>query len=315
MKKQLFELYDGGFRADPEAAKRLKVIHIFCLSDCGLLYLIPLCASRNRFYLYPLILKASIMLNENTNPVMNVELFKMKVENQQTMIKQLSGENEELYQQFNHLMIRNNKLLKRIDDQQGIIDDLHIRIEELQLINGNILKLNDGLRSRNDNSSAVDNGLLKSNDRKEETSDEITEFNKVFSEWKNYPGQDAKNEPNLRKQAQMLIHLYHHKALRAANLFSMTGVGGVTGARYVATLKKFGLITYTGARKKGQYEMTRKGADFIEASFSNSLQPESDLSFSVTSKLPRIPVIEQPGIPVREEVKEILIDHFNYTGL
>src|SRR5437868_4076325 len=111
------------------------------------------------------------MLSENKNPVMNIELFQMKVENQQTMIKQLSGENEELYQQFNHLMIRNNKLLKRIDDLQGIIDDLHIRIEELQLINGNILKLNDGLRSRNDHSSAVDNGLLKSNDKKEETSD------------------------------------------------------------------------------------------------------------------------------------------------
>ena len=62
----------------------------------------------------------------------------------------------------------------------------------------------------------------------------------------------------------MLFHLYNTATLRANELFNLVGVGGVTGARYVATLKKFGLIRYTGARKKGHYEITTKGVSFIE---------------------------------------------------
>src|SRR5204863_4440126 len=134
-------------------------------------------------------------------------------------------------------------------------------------------------------------------------------FKKIFSQWKNFPGQDAKNEPNLRKQALMLIQLHSHKALRAADLFAKTGVGGVTGARYVATLKKFGLINYTGARKKGQYVMTQKGIDFLEKASHELPQLQKDLEDpdSFTMKQLNYPVIEQQGIPVRKEVLPVLI--------
>jgi len=267
---------------------------------------------QNHFYLYPVNLNTKSMSSEETNPVMNIESLQLKVENQQQMIKQLSGENEELYHQFNHLMIRNSKLLKRIDDLQGIIDDLHIRIEELLLINGNMLKVNDRIRSLNDSSNTEGDGLLKSNDTESNQNDlkGKAEFDQVFYQWKNYPGQAAVNEPNLRKQAWMLIHLYHLKSSRAADLFRKTGVGGVTGARYVATLKKYGLIRYSGARKKGQYEMTQKGNEFIEACFITPLPADS-----FSPRLAKFPVMEQEGIPVKEEIKEMLSASFNNADL
>ena len=256
------------------------------------------------------------MSTESASGVMNIESLQMKIENQQNIVKQLSNENEELYQQFSHLMIRNNKLLKRIDDLQGIIDDLHIRIEELQLISGNMLKLNDRIKQGKENSLLQsDQASLKYD--AEKINDDIkkkTEFNNVFSHWKNYPGQDARNEPNLRKQSQMMVHLYHHKALRAAELFSKSGVGGVTGARYVATLKKFGLIQYTGARKKGHYVMTQKGIEFIEKAIEAPVQSEE------TSVSPdkagafehsKYPVIEQQGIPLKKEAAEAISNSFN----
>src|SRR3954470_16478542 len=91
----------------------------------------------------------------DTNTIeMNIETLQNKIANQGKLVKGLTAENEELYHQYNHLIIRNGKLLKRIDDLQRIVDDLHIRIEELQLINGNMMQLNDRLRSRNDITSA-----------------------------------------------------------------------------------------------------------------------------------------------------------------
>lgn len=261
------------------------------------------------------------MSTENASVIMNIESLQVKLENQQNIIKQLTNENEELYQQFSHLMIRNNKLLKRIDDLQGIIDDLHIRIEELQLINGNMLKINDKIRTGKDNSFTDRDSLTERKDDSEKINNELKrklEFNNVFSHWKKYPGQDARNEPNLRKQALMLIVLYRHKSMRAADLFTSSGVGGVTGARYVATLKKFGLIIYTGARKKGQYVMTPQGIEFIEKAMAEPFHLETT---SEDSTLPgsfghsNFPVIEQPGIPVKEEVVEILSSRFNHTDL
>jgi len=256
------------------------------------------------------------MSTENTTDVMSVESLRMKVENQQEIMKQLTNENEELYQQFNHLMIRNNKLLKRINDLQGIIDDLHIRIEELQLINGNILKLNDRLRPGKDNAFIDNDVVFKISDNSEKINDELktrAEFDNVFSHWKNYPGQDAKNEPNLRKQALMLIQLNRHKALKASDLFASSGVGGVTGARYVATLKKFGLISYIGARKKGQYEMTQTGISFIERALSEPIQSVAAAANSSTPS--RLPQIEQQGIPVKPEVKELLTSSLDHADL
>jgi len=236
---------------------------------------------------------------------MDHDALKLKIENQQQVIDELTAENEQLFQQFNHLMVRNSKLLKRIDDMQQIIDSMHLRIEESQLINDNMLKINDNLRSKNDTSSAgidrlpVDNDLRGAIDILNRRIDELhlrndllqqrtnlissgnenlnlskdesqqhsdIDVDKLFECWKKYPGQQAKNAPNLRKQAQMLIHLFENKSLNAATLFMKTGVNGVTGARYVAVLKDFNLIEYKGARKKGQYYITQKGIDLIEKS-------------------------------------------------
>ena len=213
-------------------------------------------------------------------PQMTIETMQIKLSNQKNFIDQLTAENEELFHQFNHLMVRNTKLLKRVDDLQNIIDDLHIRIEELQLINGNMMQMNDNLRHRTDmaiaNGSATHQGgrgaaSRYSSDMKyfntiENVKNPADQFDldSLFEKWKAFPGQQASNAPNLRKQVLMLVHLYNNKQLRASELFDLSGVGGVTGARYVSTLKKFELIHFTGARKKGHYEITAKGKEFIE---------------------------------------------------
>lgn len=192
------------------------------------------------------------------NTEMTLEMLQQKLENQTRLVHQLTQENEELYQQFNHLMIRNNKLLKRIDDQQQIIDDLHMRIEELQLISNNHLRINDRLRT------AGGFDAVARASQKVSAGAAGVNLDALFERWKNFPGQMAHNGPNLRKQVLMLAMLYRNGALRATDLFQLTEVGGVTGARYVSVLKKFGLIRYTGARKKGFYEITPAGIRFIE---------------------------------------------------
>jgi predicted transcriptional regulator len=197
---------------------------------------------------------------------MNIETLQHKVDNQNRLIKELTVENEELYHQYNHLIIRNGKLLKRIDDLQRIIDDLHIRIEELQLINGNMMQLNDRLRGRGEDLlSENKNGSAIQIDKHSGDYD----LEELYNRWKSYPGQIAQNGPNIRKQVQMLVNLYSTPSLRAADLFNRTGIGGVTGARYVSVLKKFQLIEYTGARKKGHYKITSKGRHFVEQSAIN----------------------------------------------
>jgi predicted transcriptional regulator len=239
------------------------------------------------------------MNKDEKNQEMTIENMKLKVENQTTLIKQLTNENEELYHQFNHLMIRNAKLLKRVDDLQKIIDDLHIRIEELQLINGNMMGLNDSLRNRKSDVSGMMEGM--SSGRPEESHKSFSlsngslprhlDVNDLFDRWKIFPGQIAHNAPNLRKQVLMLAHLYVNQSLNASELFRLSGIGGVTGARYVATLKKFGLIRYTGARKKGSYEMTSEGKAFIESS------KRTDAAGI------NLPGIDMPaGIPVKPQV-------------
>jgi predicted transcriptional regulator len=236
---------------------------------------------------------------------MEFETLTLKLENQQKVINELTAENEQLFQQFNHLMVRNGKLLKRIDDMQQIIDSMHLRIEESQLINDNMLKINDNLRGRNDSVQRVNDNTYAGNDNMRGLIDNIhrridelhlrndllqqrtsilsgndnqisgmidisrksdIETSRVFDLWKNFPGQQARNAPNLLKQSQMLIHLFENKSLNAAALFQKTGVNGVTGARYVAVLKEFNLIEYKGARKKGQYYITQKGVELIEKS-------------------------------------------------
>ena len=244
---------------------------------------------------------------------MDIEALNLKIENQQKVINELTAENEQLFQQFNHLMVRNSKLLKRIDDMQQIIDSMHLRIEESQLINDNMLKINDGLRNNdhrtndvvnttNDNIRGIIDNLHRRIDELHLRNDVLQqrtnilsgssesivasqqshasteELEKLFESWKNYPGQSAKNAPNLRKQSQMLNHLSENKSLNAATLFMKTGVNGVTGARYVAVLKQFGLIEYKGARKKGQYYITQKGIDLIQKAREEQSVPASLLA-------------------------------------
>jgi predicted transcriptional regulator len=185
---------------------------------------------------------------------MPTEQLQSKIEQQNRLIAQLSEENETLYHQFNHLMIRNNKLLTRIDDQQRIIDDLHLRMEELQLISNNQLRLNDRLRKSpvaEEQSSADAGGIQKIN------------LEALYLKWKGFPGQTAQNTPNLKKQSLILAALYHQGAMNANALFTFCNIGGVTGARYMARLKESGLVTYVGARKKGRYELTAEGIRFV----------------------------------------------------
>lgn len=202
------------------------------------------------------------------------EKSQQKLDQQHQLIRQLTEENEMLFQQFNHLMIRNHKLLTRIDDQQKIIADLHIRLEELLLINSNQLRINDRLKTSD---------ALVPNER--------MDFDLLVDRWKSYPGQTAQNTPTLTKQAMILALLYQHGAMTASSLFSACGIGGVTGARYVALLKKAGLICYRGARKKGSYELTPSGMRFVSAS-----PPAPLAQAAVSMELPE-------GIPLRSGVE------------
>ncbi|MEO0311208.1 MAG: hypothetical protein RIQ89_865 [Bacteroidota bacterium] len=192
-----------------------------------------------------------------------IEALSIKNEKIQHLNKELSKENEELFHQYNHLMIRNNKFLKRIEDQQKLIESLYERISELQHINSKLLKLNDGYR--NHFSTAIDKrkaNVIPSNDAIATLDPDDIEA--LYERWKLFPGQLASNGPNLRKQMVMLLHLSNNPMMNAADLFQITGVGGVTGARYVSVLKKAGLIKYSGARKKGYYEITEEGIAFVE---------------------------------------------------
>lgn len=246
------------------------------------------------------------MALELTQEQMTIEKQEQKIENQARLIKELTAENEELFHQYNHLMIRNQKMLKRVDDLQRIIDDLHIRIEELQLINGNMMQINDKLRKKdavytiNDGSKSLLNTQLTANDSLSEL-----DLDELYDRWRSYPGQIAQNGPNMRKQVLMMAHLYTTSSLRAADLFNLAGVGGVTGARYVATLKKFGLIRYTGARKKGHYEITREGIEFIENTFVRKAA-DPITGGPVDNQVRIMP----EGIPLRDNVKvDGFMDH------
>ena len=219
---------------------------------------------------------------------MTIEKLQLKVENQSTLIKELTNENEQLFHQYNHLMIRNGKMLQRVDDLQKVIDDLHVRIEELQLINGNMMQINDRLRSRSDSRFASNNNQPISVDRLKALNDPLLDFNMedLSERWRAFPGQTAQNGPNLKKQVSMLVHLYNTATLRSSELFNLAGVGGVTGARYVSTLKKYGLIRYTGARKKGHYEITPKGTAFIENTGYSSLVETAERKFDTSKVTP-----------------------------
>jgi len=191
-----------------------------------------------------------------------------KLEAVQNLLKELTTENETLYHQLNHLMIRNNTLLKRIDDLQQAIHDLHIRLEESNLINNNLIRSNDRRNAGFDNKNEA-TSLLRSEAPMHVEKDAVgnIDLEELYQKWKLFPGQEARNAPNIRKQSLMLAHLYAKGKLAASDLFYHSGTGAVTGARYVATLKKFNMIEYTGARKKGHYRITPQGRQFVESEF------------------------------------------------
>lgn len=204
----------------------------------------------------------------------------MTTEEQKTMdtlmeLKQLlQTENEHLYQQYNHLMIRNQKLMTRVDDQQLLNDKLQERIEELE-------RVIDRLRQRNDAYSHgtfqqpqaypafaqpqtyIDNlnpqvvpivSGIKSN----------INLTELMARWGALAGGAVKNNPTKKRQMQILSLLYEHQKMSGLNLFMTCGITGVSGARYIAALKQFGLIEFSGYRKGGHYLITEKGKKLVE---------------------------------------------------
>src|SRR5204862_4767852 len=106
--------------------------------------------------------------------------------------------------------------------------DLHIRIQELQLITNNQLKINDGLRKPEVGSSKLEEQFsnLQSPTSNIQPPTSNVDMEKIFHRWKSYPGQQSKNTPNLRRQSEMLSLIYRHKSLSASVLFSKMEING-----------------------------------------------------------------------------------------
>jgi predicted transcriptional regulator len=176
----------------------------------------------------------------------------------------LQTENEHLYQQYNHLMIRNQKLMKRIDDQQLLNDKLQDRIESLE-------QVIDKLRLRNDANSIRSMNFQYQNDNlKEEVIPNVVklkssvDLKELITRWGSLAGEKVKNNPTKKRQMQILSLLYENQKMSGLRLFMTCGITGVSGARYISALKKFGLIEFSGFRKDGYYFITEKGKKLVE---------------------------------------------------
>jgi uncharacterized protein YoxC/predicted transcriptional regulator len=191
---------------------------------------------------------------------MTIEKLQEELTRKESLIKELTAQNEHLYHQYNHLIVRNNKFLQRINDMQIVISELHQHIQDLQTANYKLLQGKSHLSQASANGAST----LKSDDQENSPA-----FTALFERWKNFPGQQAHNAPNIRKQVLLLTHLNQYGALKASELFLKTGINGVTGARYVSTLKKFNLIEYKGARKKGHYHITEQGRRLVNGSLTD----------------------------------------------
>ena len=192
----------------------------------------------------------------------------MTTEEQKTIdtlmeLKQLlQAENEHLYQQYNHLMIRNQKLMKRVDDQQLLNDKLQERIEGLE-------QMIDRLRVRNDSSprSAFNSQTQNDSPALKPQVDYLQsniDMTQLISRWGSLAGPSVKNNPTKKRQMQILSLLYEHQKMPGMKLFIECGINGVSGARYIAALKKFGLIAFSGYRKDGFYFITEKGKELFK---------------------------------------------------
>jgi predicted transcriptional regulator len=182
----------------------------------------------------------------------------MTAEDQNTLdslmeLKQLlQTENEHLYQQYNHLMIRNQKLMKRIDDQQALNDKMQERIVVME-------QIIDRLREGNKNPS-ID---LKPLPEIASIQSSIN-MKQLIERWTNLAGEKVKNKPTKTRQMQILALLFQHQQMSSIKLFQACNITGVSGARYIAALKQFGLIAFSGFRKGGFYYITDKGKKLIE---------------------------------------------------
>ncbi len=193
----------------------------------------------------------------------------------------LQTENEHLYQQYNHLMIRNQKLMKRIDDQQQLNDRLQGRIAALENIidkmrlasftansasyNQSFQKSEAGGANDSLNPVVVPNVQgLQSNIHVRPESISSTDLTQLIARWGALAGDTVKNTPTKKRQMQILTLLYDHQKMSGLKLFMTCGITGVSGARYIHTLKQFGLIEFSGYRKGGHYLITEKGKKLVE---------------------------------------------------
>lgn len=195
----------------------------------------------------------------------------MTIEDQKTIdtlmeLKQLlQAENEHLYQQYNHLMIRNQKLMKRIDDQQLLNDNLQERIAGLEQLIDRLRQRNDfserSVNTQNQNTGMNLNAQVTPSVAGVQSS---IDMKKLISRWSLLAGELVKNNPTKMRQMQILSLLYEQQKMQSMKLFIACDINGVSGARYISTLKQFGLIAFSGYRKNGFYFITDKGKELVE---------------------------------------------------
>ncbi|HKR05232.1 MAG TPA: hypothetical protein VJY62_11425 [Bacteroidia bacterium] len=89
-------------------------------------------------------------------------------------------------------------------------------------------------------------------------------FHKIYYAYKNLKQRNRKNLPSLKRQANMLIHLYEKIGCKPDELFAACGVTAVSGFRYVAKLTDFGFMTSSGRGTGCHYSITPEGEKFLE---------------------------------------------------
>ncbi len=70
---------------------------------------------------------------------------------------------------------------------------------------------------------------------------------------------ESYNKATYRALSGILLCLFQNKTATVSTLHEYIGGSKVTVVRHTATLKDMKLITYTGSRKKGHYELTPQG--------------------------------------------------------
>jgi predicted transcriptional regulator len=182
----------------------------------------------------------------------------------------LQTENEYLNQQYNHLMIRNHKLMKRIDDQQMLNDKLQERIAGLEQLINTLRQRNDGMPISVKAQNQIDSSIRDNDNLNSQVVPSVlglksnSDVKQLVSRWSSLAGDSVKNTPTKTRQMQILTLLYERQKMSGMKLFIACGITGVSGARYISALKQFGLIEFSGFRKDGFYFITEKGKKLVE---------------------------------------------------